>query len=386
MVKTKSEGRGAILICAKAYPPDVGGVQTYTEFVARAYVKAGFEPIVVSQFEGAAGWHERRYPEGAVNILNVGLGSQPVVFARMLLANFKLMRQRTFAFLHPTTWRPALAMTPWRGRLPLVLTVHGREVLSYPKALGVLMRGALRDADLVVAVSRPTLAVAEAVLAPRAPKGRWMAAHNGLSYLEEARAFTPAGGDPNRRVIYSFCRLAERKNIDGALRALRKLVDQGVDNFHYVVGGGGPMRAELEALIDDLRLRPWVTMLGYVEEAEIPRLYQEADIFLHPQTAPEGGKDIEGFGLAIADAMSYGAVCVVGEAGGPADFVADGENGRVVDGENVDAIAEALKALLTNADEMDRLSAAGRAWALRNLAWDGHVAKIIDALEDMRKI
>lgn len=373
--------RPSVLICAKAYPPDVGGVQTYTEYLARAYAKAGYSPVVVSQFEGAKGWNIRSYPEGDVSILNLGLGSQPVVFAKMLLEVLKLRASRRFAFAHATTWRPALAVYPWLAGLPLVLTVHGREVLAYPRALRGAMIAMLQRSALVVTVSHATMAVAKQALSGRQAKGQWRVAFNGLSYADLAAAShraPRADGEPLR--ILSFCRLAERKNIHRCLAALALLREEGLDNFHYTIAGLGPMRRAIEQTIEQLGLGGHVTMAGYVEETAIPDMYRNADVFLHPQTAPEDGKDLEGFGLAIADAISFSAVAIVGEAGGPADFVKDGERGLVVDGEDVAAIAGALRTLMRRPKTLETLARQGRSWCLANLSWDRHAAEILDGL------
>lgn len=369
-----------VLIVAKAYPPDVGGVQSYSEFVARAYLKAGVTPTVVTIWKGQRGWHDKNYPEGAVRVLNLGMAPQPVVFARMLSACAALRLRHRFDLLHPTTWRPALAILPWRGRTPLVLTVHGQEVLNYPAVLKTGMSRILRTADLLVTVSHATMTVAKTALqAP--PNGDWEVDFNGLSDIDLATAFDRPARDPAAPVrILSFARLAERKNVQGCLRALAMLRSRGITNFHYTVAGTGPMRHELESLIDTLDLRAFVTMAGYVEDADIPDLYRNADIFLHPQTAPNVGRDLEGFGLAIADAMSFGAAAIVGNAGGPKDFVRHGERGLVVNGEDTADIAAALETLLTTPETLSRLALEGRAWVLRTLSWDRHVAQILTNL------
>lgn len=372
-------GLRQILICAKGWPPDVGGVQTYSEFVARAYLKAGFSPVAISSRPGARGWITVDYPEGTLRLWNVGTGRQVKLFGRMLMAARRTLACEDFLFVHPTTWRPALTLVPFRARLPMVLSVHGQEVLSTPAGLVGAMRHVLRSAQIVVAVSGSTLAAARTAL-PEGGRGDWFAAFNGLSYAPEAKVFSrPEKPDETIR-IYSFCRLAERKNISGGLRALSLLRDRGIANFRYTIAGSGPLKAAIAAEIQALGLSDLVTMTGYLQEDEIADRYKDCDIFLHPQTAPADGNDLEGFGLAIADAMSFGALALVGKAGGPADFVRDDVNGLVVDGEDIDQIALALAGVLTDPNRLARIAAEGRRWALENLSWDQHVATILEHL------
>ena len=374
-----SDTRPQVLICAKGWPPDVGGVQTYSEYVARAYLKAGYAPVAISTRPGPRGWMMLDYPEGTVRLWNVGPGGQAVLFVRMLAAARRILAAERFAFLHPTTWRPALALAPFRRGRTTVLSVHGQEVLGMPAHLRPAMRAMLRGADVVVAVSRPTLAAARSVL-PGGGRGRWLAAFNGLSYEGEARGFQRVENRDGPVRLYSFCRLAKRKNISGALQALALVRARGIDNFTYEIAGGGPLKAQIAAEIAAFGLSDRVTMAGYVDEAEIAPRYRACDVFVHPQTAPEGGADIEGFGLAIADAMSFGALALVGKDGGPADFVHDGQNGLVVDGNDVEAIADALALAITDPARRLELAGAGRAFALETLSWDKHVAAILAAL------
>ncbi len=370
-----------ILINAKAFPPVVGGVESYSEFIARAYLKAGHEPTVITAFNGKSGWSDRHYPEGTIKVLNTGIGSQPVVFAKMLAATAWVRLTRRFDFLHATTWRAALAALPYRGKMPMVLTVHGQEVLNYPFFLKKYMIKVLKSVDYLVTVSNVSMEAARSALFGHIANGEWQVDFNGLSYLNEAEAFERPPRDPARLRIVSFARLVERKNIQGGLLALARLRDEGITNFHYTIAGNGPLRGKIEQMIDELELRDFVTMAGYVKEKDIPDLYRNTDIFLHPQTAPDTGRDIEGFGLVIADSISFGAAAVVGKDGGPKDFVKHDERGLVVDGNKITEITDALRLLLTNTATLERLSSQGRKWCLENLSWDRHVSQILEFLK-----
>jgi len=374
-----------ILIVAKAYPPDVGGVQSYSEFIARAYRARGLEPVVVSSWDGPRGWHLRDYPEGQVRVFNTGMASQAVIFARMILACARLRLTESFDVLHATTWRPALAVWPIPGRAQRVLTIHGQEVLIYPAILKRAMTWVLSSADLVVTVSNATMRVARDALHGRTALGEWQVNFNGLSYLEAARAFQRPIRPQDAPVrILSFARLVERKNISGCLTALARLRDEGVINFEYTIAGKGPLTEEIAAQIVRLGLSDHVRMTGYVAEADVPDLYRSADVFLHPQTGSTSERDLEGFGLVIADAMAFGAAAIVGSAGGPADFVTHGERGLVVDGDVNDQIVNSLRKVLTKSEERERLAVNGRIWCLKNLSWQRHVDLIIKSLRNYK--
>ena len=60
-----------ILLIAKAYPPETGGIETYSEQVAMAYGRDGHATTVVTAFAGPRG----RTVRGNVVIHNVGAGA-----------------------------------------------------------------------------------------------------------------------------------------------------------------------------------------------------------------------------------------------------------------------------------------------------------------------
>ncbi|MEP2718495.1 glycosyltransferase family 4 protein [Pseudophaeobacter sp.] len=371
-----------VLLIAKAYPPTVGGVESYSELIARAYVRQGVTPTVITSWDGPRGWHDLSYPEGSIHVYNVGMHRQPIVFARMIAAIGRVRFGQNFHFIHATTWRPALALLPWLWPQTKVLTIHGQEVLNYPFILKRGMIKVLLDFDLVHTVSHSTMQVAKNALEGANPQGVWEVNFNGLSFPSEAAAFDrPARSSDSVLRILSFARLARRKNIDGCLRALARMRTEGIDNFSYTIAGTGPLHDEIAQLIVTLGLQDYVTMKGYVEESEIPDLYRNADIFIHPQTASENKRDLEGFGLAIADSISFGCAAIVGETGGPADFVKHSERGLVVDGYDDGAISEALRQLLTDPSTRNELASNGRSWCLENLSWDRHVQKVIASVK-----
>ncbi|MCA0849961.1 glycosyltransferase family 4 protein [Salipiger thiooxidans] len=359
-----------ILYLAKAYPPETGGVETYSEQVAMAYARAGHEVTVVTTHPGAVGEEMR----GGVKVTNVGdHGSQAAIFGRMARHLWSL-RHEPFDAVHATTWRVSLPALLLRRGLPMVLTIHGREVFVVPKPLRPMMMRALRHADHLPTVSQPILDKFEQDLGFRL-KGAF-SNWNGISFEEES-------GQPHDKpagmVLFCMCRLVARKNVDGAIRAVAELVGRGHD-ITFRIAGGGEEADSLAALVRELGMEEHVTLLGRVPDEDIQPLYRGSHIFLHPQIATRSGQDMEGFGLTIADAMSFGCVPVAGASGGPLDFIRNGETGYLVDGTKTGEIVTALERLITDPAHREALAAAARDFALAQLTWDAHARKILERL------
>lgn len=368
-----------VLVVAKAYPPVTGGVETYSEELVAAYCRAGVVPTVVTQTTGSRGWQRRRYGGVDVDVYNTGPGNQAVTGLRMAAAVTRLTAHH-FDFFHATTWRAGLALGAAVRRRPRVISVHGREVMHHPRVLGPLMRASLASADVVVAVSTATRRLAMRALDGRRPDGSWIVAHNGLSFPAQASALArrPETSADRPLRLFTVARLVERKNVRGALDAVRALLDAGT-HVEYKVAGAGPLREELETYARSQGLGDAVEFVGRVPDKALVDLYLWADVFLHPHLNFGSEREFEGFGIVIADAMSFGCTPIAGSGDGPADFVIDGETGYLVDGADVQAVASALRQLDGDRALMADLSARGRQVAM-GMSWDEHAALVQHAL------
>jgi len=67
-----------------------------------------------------------------------------------------------------------------------------------------------------------------------------------------------------------------------------------------LIGGAGSLRSALEAQSQAHGLSEHVKFLGFVPDAELPRYYQAADVFVLPT------RELEGFGLVTVEALACG--------------------------------------------------------------------------------
>ncbi len=123
-------------------------------------------------------------------------------------------------------------------------------------------------------------------------------------------------------------------------------------------GGGG------EAWVDGLRQRSaadgviWGAPIYDAEKLNLA--YERASVFAYPSLAVKG----ETFGVAILEAMAWGAVPVVSGLACFRDFVVDGQNGFIFDHDAPDR-AEKLAAALIRATQSDLRPLAERALTVR---------------------
>jgi glycosyltransferase involved in cell wall biosynthesis len=109
----------------------------------------------------------------------------------------------------------------------------------------------------------------------------------------------------------------------------------------------------------------------------MPVHYVNADLFLHPQTHAHDKRDFESFCIAIADAMAFGLPVIGGKDGAPADYIQHGVNGWLVDGNDVNAIANYIQEALTNDRLRRSMAEYARNFAKERFSWDAHVETLL---------
>lgn len=160
-------------------------------------------------------------------------------------------------------------------------------------------------------------------------------------------------GLPERSfVIAGMGRLAPEKDFASLIHAVADL-PSGPGGVRLVIGGDGPLRADLEALAE-ARLPGRVHFLGHVGDVEV--VYAAADVFALATRA-------ESFGLAFVEAALHGLPSVSSRVGAVPETVLDGRTGLLVPPCDPAALAAALGRLHDDPDLRRRLGEAARARA-----------------------
>ena len=151
-----------------------------------------------------------------------------------------------------------------------------------------------------------------------------------------------------------------------AMRHVRTPVRAGI-------AGAGAALADCRALANELRVADRVELRGFVADEELIGLYANA---LAVCFLPFD----EDYGYVALEAMYAGrAVVVAGDGGGAKEFVADGENGFVVE-PDARALAARLDELYRDRALARRLGARGREKvAGLNLSWPNVVGRLVSA-------
>jgi L-malate glycosyltransferase len=159
----------------------------------------------------------------------------------------------------------------------------------------------------------------------------------------ERFARRPDASPPNYDVITVGALLPNKRTAD--LIRVAAVLARHRANLRVAVVGDGPLERELRDLVHELDLGENVEFLGFRTDLEI--LFTDAKLFVLASA-------YEGLSVAMLEAMASGLPAVVTCVGELAEFVRDGETGRLFTPGDLDALAAIVAALLD--DEVLRAS------------------------------
>lgn len=153
------------------------------------------------------------------------------------------------------------------------------------------------------------------------------------------------------RVLY-VGRLSAAKNVDVLLKAMAVLRAEGIRTECAIVGHG-PEREALETLCAELGLADRVKFTGGVDFEEVLGFYEQSDVLVLASQS-------EGWGKAIVEGMAFGLICIGSEQGVP-EMLGEGR-GITVEPGNVEALADALRAIVTAPQDYDLMRENATLW------------------------
>jgi phosphatidylinositol alpha-1,6-mannosyltransferase len=356
------------------FPPKVGGIQSYLWELWRRLDPESFVVLTASSDAGAAAFDAEQAAKGIrIERVPSSILYFPTPSALATVRRAAQAHDVDLVLLDPAL--PLGLLGPRLG-LPYGVILHGAEVTVPGRLPGSrqALAHVLEGAAIVVSAGRYPAAEGRRatggveVPSVEIPPGVDATAITPLVAAERRAARVRLGLPERAPLVVSVSRLVPRKGMDVLIEAARRLAPSYPDLVLAIAGDGrelSKLRALAEGSPVDVRL------LGRVSDEDRSALLGAADIFVMACRNRWLGLEQEGFGIVFLEAAAAGVPQIAGDSGGAAEAVEDGVTGLVVPTpEDPGALAEALRALLSDPARRRRMGLAARKRALASFDYD----------------
>jgi glycosyltransferase involved in cell wall biosynthesis len=163
-----------------------------------------------------------------------------------------------------------------------------------------------------------------------------------------------------------------RKNFANMLKAFAIAKKKGIPH-KFVVGGRDVERYADEQPLREMGIEDDVIFKGWIEQEDLPALYNAADLYLYPTR-------LEGFPIPICEALACGCAIVTSKGGAFSEAAEDAA--LYVDPENPDEIAEAVCRVLQD-DALRQSLKVKSLKRAKDLTWDKCASETLAVFESL---
>ncbi|CCQ73896.1 glycosyltransferase [Magnetospira sp. QH-2] len=331
----------------------VGGAEAFFVRLAEGLQKTDLEQQVLI----------RRHPARAARLREAGVDVSELPFGGLLDVKTRLEFRR-----HINAFKPDIVLT-WMNRATGFCPpkVHGGGFVHVARLGGYYNLKYYQHCDHLVGNTQD---IVDYLIGEGWPKER---AHYLPNFVDSSRKdplprreFSTPDHAP---VILGLGRLHENKAFDVLIEAVAR-----VPGTYLWIAGEGPERGKLESLAGHLGVLPRLRFLGWRED--IPALFAATDLFVCSSRH-------EPLGNVVLEAWAQGRPVVAAASQGPAALIEDGVNGLLVDVDDAEAMARALRGLMEDPDRAYDLASQGYVAYQQNFTEQAVVARYLDFFRRM---
>ena len=177
----------------------------------------------------------------------------------------------------------------------------------------------------------------------------------------------------DRFVLLTVRNLVPRMGLDNLVQAMEGAARR-VPKALLVIGGHGPLRDELQHLVNHLGLQNHVRIAGFIPEEMLVRYYQMADLFVLPSI------DLEGFGMVTLEALACGLPVLGTPVGGTREILTRWDERFLLSDHRPQTLAQGIidchRRLDARAGEAAAISRRCREIVENHYSWDRNVAAL----------
>ena len=361
------------------YPPAPGGAETVVKAYSEGLRDLGHDvEVITTDLYTETPFVKKEMPS-EVNGINVTRhkaytvsGEAHYVLAPGMVQSFlskkaDIIHTHSYGYFqnHAGWIRERFLSTPW------VITPHfhpswsmwggaKRKTLRefYDTVIG---KGTMESADLITCVSKHErdMLVSEIGISEDNIK----IIYNGINWndwqiLPDKNIFRKQYPDISDKFVLFAGRLATNKGLSDLISAMDLVNQKSVDLVITGADMGLGKQLEKEALEKGVRMH----RLGHIDDETYRSVLAAAEMLVLPS-------EYEAFGIVLLEAAAAETAVIGTNVGGIPEAMSPGNNGLIVEYNDVDNLSKSIATLLDDAKLCKEMGKAGRVWA-KNFSWD----------------
>lgn len=176
-------------------------------------------------------------------------------------------------------------------------------------------------------------------------------------------------------LVLTVRRLIARMGLENLIDAMTTVLENEPDAC-LLIGGRGYLHQSLRERIAQLGIEDAVRLVGFIDEALLPKYYAASDLFVLPTLS------LEGFGMVTLEALSSGTPVLGSSAGATPEILRSLDPGLVLEGTEPQRLASGILkfAKMEGQEELRRRC---RTFVEEHYRWDGVVDQMEKTMEEM---
>lgn len=260
--------------------------------------------------------------------------------------------------------------------VPVVGTIHGRDIVFNNRLYQKLVPWSLRRLDQIACVSHT---LEHECIKRHIPKHLITVIPNGVDVADfafdldsthishfESIAQTSF---KQKRILITVGRLVRKKGVHFFLINILPLIIKKNPNIIYLIVGDGPLETEIQHIIKDRQLEDYAFLLGKVnmDSNLLPAVYRLADIFVMPNIPVDD--DMEGFGIVALESCAAGKPVIASRVDGIPEAIKDGKNGILIQHTDYEGFCDKILELLADHRRYQEISLKSKQYVAENYSW-----------------
>lgn len=373
--------RNKLFFFSYDFPPLEGGISRLCDEIVKQFIKHDWEVEALSEIRNnEGGYKDDNYP------------IQRVESKRFLkeYQSYKILKKYPKDTLIITgVWHPEALVAMLAGHKNIVVLAHGNDIMKGEntlknKILSKLRKWTLTKAKLVICNSHYT----QNTILEQFPTVNTKVCTLGV----DEQRFTPTSDKAkvrkelklpeDKKIILTTSRINKYKAHDVVLKALALLDKNILEQIHYCVVGRGDYLKPLQQLAKDLNIEKHIQWYGFIEEDDLPKIYQASDLFVLCTREEKDIKAVEGFGLVFLEAQASGVPCIGTNQGGIPDAISHKNGGWLIERDDSKKLAEYFKELVINPEKFKTAGLQARNKVEYETTWKHFAEKVFTIIEE----